>query len=496
MRGKELKSLLVSSLCNAKDVTTNFVQTQAKKIKQFTASSISEKCIIFSLDRRITLWAAVVVVAIVAVIVGRASANALYTVAVDGSVVGLVQDASLPNKVVDRLAEEESIKIGAEVKNASKIQVQKFKAKQGETTPPVLGPDKLGDVLRSAVKFMAKGWVVSVEGKDVVALSTEEDARGVISDLRNNYTKAIVETGHATVEEVLIKEKIDIKEKEVPTSIFRNRQDAAKVLERGTDKTLTYVVQRGDSLWAIAQANNLTVEDLQKANPQVEGDLIREGDQLNLVVPNPYVTLTSKETFTYHQTIPYSVEVTYDGSMWPWQEKVLQYGQNGEKEIVEQVVRENGKEISRTRISEKVISYPVTQKILRGNKQVPAMGSGNMVWPVAGSISSYYGWRWGSFHQGVDIAADRGTPVRCADSGMVSYAGWYGGYGYLVTVDHGNGMETWYAHLSRIDVSVGQQVSRGEVIGAVGSTGNSTGPHLHFEVRVGGSPKNPLNYYK
>jgi len=294
----------------------------------------------------------------------------------------------------------------------------------------------------------------------------------------------------------LIKEKIDIVEQEVPTDLFRGKQEAVEILTRGTDKMLSYVVQRGDSLWAIAQANNMTVEELRKANPDLEGDLIREGENLNLIVPDPYVTLYSREIVTYTVSIPYSTQVTYDDSMWPWQEEVLQAGKSGEKEVIEEITRENGEEVARTKISEKILSYPVTKKIVRGNKQVPEMGSGELAWPVQGTITSKFGPRWGTYHRGVDIGAPTGTPVLAADSGMVVFAGWNGGYGNLVKIAHGSNMQTWYAHLSDFAVSTGQEVKKGDVIGYVGNTGISTGPHLHFEVHIDGVANDPLSFYK
>ena len=259
---------------------------------------------------------------------------------------------------------------------------------------------------------------------------------------------------------------------------------------------LSYVVQRGDSLWAIAQDNNMTVEELRRANPNIQGDLIKPGDNLNLIVPDPYVTLYSRELVTYTVSIPFSTEVTYDSSMWPWQETVIQAGKSGQKEIVEEIQRENGQEVGRRRLSEKILSYPETRKVVKGNKQVPEMGSGELAWPVQGTITSNFGPRWGTYHRGVDIGAPAGTPVRAADSGMVVFAGWNGGYGNLVKVAHGSDMQTWYAHLSEIKVSTGQEVKKGDVIGYVGSTGRSTGPHLHFEVHVEGVAKDPLSFYK
>jgi len=121
-------------------------------------------------------------------------------------------------------------------------------------------------------------------------------------------------------------------------------------------------------------------------------------------------------------------------------------------------------------------------------------GSGQLGWPVSAPITSPFGWRWGRMHEGVDLGAAYGTPIAAAGSGTVIYAGWLGGYGNLTVIDHGGGLATAYGHQSRIAVSVGQQVTRGETIGYVGSTGHSTGPHLHFEVRVNGQPVDPLGY--
>ena len=102
--------------------------------------------------------------------------------------------------------------------------------------------------------------------------------------------------------------------------------------------------------------------------------------------------------------------------------------------------------------------------------------------------------RWGSLHPGIDIGAEMGAPIHAAASGRVILAGYSGGYGNLIVIDHGNGLATAYAHQSRLGASVGQEVSQGDVIGYVGSTGFSTGPHLHFEVRVNGLPVDPMGY--
>jgi murein DD-endopeptidase MepM/ murein hydrolase activator NlpD len=125
---------------------------------------------------------------------------------------------------------------------------------------------------------------------------------------------------------------------------------------------------------------------------------------------------------------------------------------------------------------------------------------GALSWPVSGTITSPFGYRRNpfgggmEFHQGLDIAAPMGTTITAAASGTVISAGWYGGYGNYILIDHGGGMATGYGHCSQIFVSVGQQVQKGQAIGAVGSTGASTGPHLHFEVRINGKPVDPAAY--
>jgi murein DD-endopeptidase MepM/ murein hydrolase activator NlpD len=121
-------------------------------------------------------------------------------------------------------------------------------------------------------------------------------------------------------------------------------------------------------------------------------------------------------------------------------------------------------------------------------------GSGQLSWPVSGPVTSGFGSRWGRMHEGIDIAVGQGTPVHAAAAGTVIYAGWMEGYGNLVVIDHGNGLSTAYGHNSSLASSVGESVSAGQVIAYSGSTGHSTGPHVHFEVRVNGAPVDPLGY--
>jgi murein DD-endopeptidase MepM/ murein hydrolase activator NlpD len=123
-----------------------------------------------------------------------------------------------------------------------------------------------------------------------------------------------------------------------------------------------------------------------------------------------------------------------------------------------------------------------------------SQSAAGLIWPVNAPITSPFGPRWGRMHTGIDLGASYGTPIAAAAAGTVIYAGWLGGYGNLTVIDHGGGLATAYGHQSRIAVSFGEQVAQGQTIGYVGSTGHSTGPHLHFEVRVNGQAVDPLGY--
>jgi murein DD-endopeptidase MepM/ murein hydrolase activator NlpD len=134
----------------------------------------------------------------------------------------------------------------------------------------------------------------------------------------------------------------------------------------------------------------------------------------------------------------------------------------------------------------------------RGKAGIVSKGTGTFIWPLKGRITSRFGEvrRWGLQHRhtGLDIAAPHGTPIKAADSGEVIFSGWWGGYGKAIVIDHGRGLATVYAHMSRLYASEGTKVAQGQTIGLEGSTGYSTGPHLHFEVRRNGVPQNPIKY--
>jgi murein DD-endopeptidase MepM/ murein hydrolase activator NlpD len=165
---------------------------------------------------------------------------------------------------------------------------------------------------------------------------------------------------------------------------------------------------------------------------------------------------------------------------------------------LEGLAREEGKiqELIRARSQPPPVAVvPTLQQAVSGGGNAPrAVSSGGLVWPASGPVNSPFGPRWGRMHTGIDIGAPSGAAIRAAKGGTVISAGYNGGYGLAVVIDHGGGLTTLYGHASSISVGDGASVSQGQTIAAVGCTGSCTGPHLHFETRVGGSPQNPMNY--
>jgi len=262
-------------------------------------------------------------------------------------------------------------------------------------------------------------------------------------------------------------------------AIARLAQPHTTIPDRPRLGVVTYTVQAGDTVQSIAAAFGLQPTTLMWSNPAVEDapDLLRIGQEiLILPVDGVYHTVAEGETLesiaeTYKAEPDAIATCEYNHLKPP--HYLIKLGMQlivpgGEKPYVPKVVT--------------TYEGPVPEGV---------QGSGQFQWPVLGTITQGY---WYG-HRAIDIGAPLGSALLAADAGYVSFAGWTDvGYGYLVVIDHGNGFTTYYAHMSNIYVSEGQAVERGQVIGAVGSTGRSTGPHLHFEIRYHGVPQNPRAY--
>jgi murein DD-endopeptidase MepM/ murein hydrolase activator NlpD len=225
-----------------------------------------------------------------------------------------------------------------------------------------------------------------------------------------------------------------------------------------------HTVAAGESLSAIAARYAIDVDTLLGANPEAD-ELIHPGDEL--------VVLPQKGALHV---------VAAGDTLWALSRA---YGVG-----VAAIQAANGREGDALAVGERLF---IPGGRPRGEAVSRAYGQ-RFAWPAAGEITSPFGYRWGRHHAGIDIAAEAGSPVRAARAGRVAFAGWYGGYGYTVMIEHGQGIATLYAHLDDYVVEGGQHVAAGQRLGYVGDTGYSFGAHLHFEVRVNGQPVNPLQF--
>ena len=214
-------------------------------------------------------------------------------------------------------------------------------------------------------------------------------------------------------------------------------------------------------------------------------------------VPRLSVRVLTSET--YEEVIPSPVEYIETADLYVGETKIQQQGEDGLARINAQVTYVNNVELDREILQSETIKDATTTYTYTGTTPRPVTASnGYFIWPVRGTITSNFGGRnlWGSydFHLGLDIAVPYGTGIKAADGGTVIKAGWSGSYGNLVAIRHDNGIVTYYGHNSSLLVSVGDKVYQGQIIARAGSTGNSSGNHCHFEVRVNNTSVNPRNY--
>lgn len=296
-------------------------------------------------------------------------------------------------------------------------------------------------------------------------------------------------------------EDVEIRAEYVTTDKIMNLGYLAELLYSTKDEEITYTVKKGDTWSQIANSHDMTSAQLLQKNPGYNISKLSIGEVLTMSAAVPYLTLTVTERERYVEDVPYEVEYTDSATLYQGDYKVTSPGVYGAADVVANVTYVNGEETERTILSSVTLQNPTTEQQLRGTKERPSwMATGSFRWPCSGSVRSRFGYRTSpggigsTNHKGIDIANKKGTPIYAADGGTVKYAGWMSGYGYLVQIDHGNGYVTYYGHNSSLLVHVGQHVYKGQQIAKMGSTGNSTGNHCHFEVRYNGVPKNPMNY--
>ena len=347
-----------------------------------------------------------------------------------------------------------------------------------------------------------RAYVVTVDGEKVGAVENTEKLEGYLDSIKKGYeAEDVVEVSFDKDVEYGYEDFVNPAEV-VDSEVIINK------LESIVSEPVYYEIQLGDNPWNIARDHDMTLDQLTSCFASFDGKQIDDitefcpvGAMIQLSAEVPYLQVMVTKNVTYTEAVDYEIIQTEDPDMYKGDKKVDVKGIEGEAEVTALVTYKDGMPVA-TEVLERVVTVePVAQEQRVGTRKTSTAvstgsgGSGVYFWPVGGGkISDYFGGYRN--HKGLDIAAPYGTPVYAAESGTVTETGtgWNGGYGNAVAIYHEDGNVTYYAHMSSIAINYGDYVVKGQIIGYVGSTGSSTGNHLHFEVRSGSYYNDPCDY--
>lgn len=389
-----------------------------------------------------------------------------WQVVVDGGMLGVVKD---PKAIVSYVQELNDANCAA-YESASLLNEMKIARSFGT---PVTQTEDLQLVLEDTLQWGIQGAVIAIDDRDVIALKDASCAQTVVDNLKQKATEQLARLYKKyNVISLDIKENLQVVEKPVSIASLVDEQTAEALLTASKRPEQRSIVSRGTTRALAAQTVATAAAN------------------------EPLVHVEAKVEVTENKTVPFETQYVNDSSLYKGEKKTVTKGQNGTDEITSAVTLVNGQVVASEVKGTVRVKEPVAAVIKQGTKVAVVTGSGRFVWPTQGSISSGYGYRWGSLHRGLDIAASAGTAIVAADSGVVTFSGTRGNYGRLIEIDHGNGYVTRYAHCSQLLVATGARVSRGQIIAKVGRTGFATGNHLHFEVLYRGANKDPLSFLR
>lgn len=354
---------------------------------------------------------------------------------------------------------------------------------------------ELKDELSDEVGLVTYGYALYIDNAFVGATEYPGALEELLDQLKAIYTSEDT----LSIDFV---EDVQIYEGYFANDQLTNLGSIAELLNSTKSGEVTYTVVKGDTWGKIAGANGMTNARLEELNPGFDIDKLQIGDELLISNAVPYLTVVVTERQNYVDDIQYDIEYTPTNTLYTGDYKVTSKGVYGTADVVADVVYINGEEQSREIISSVVLTEPVTEQRLEGTKERPSWyPTGSFRWPTSSThINSYFGKRntgikgASTYHKGIDISASYGSKIVAADGGTVIYSGWWGSGGYTVIIDHGNGFKTYYEHNSKLLVSVGQHVYKGQQIAKAGSSGVSSGSHCHFGITKNGTYVNPLKY--
>lgn len=368
---------------------------------------------------------------------------------------------------------------------------------------PMLDSGELCDeILRTKGDAIAEATGLYVDGSFVASMESAAELETVLDGIKNTYC-----TGDEKERAEFIQTVEQVNGLFLSDSVVSAQQMQEKLTAQAVVKK-EYTVQSGDTLGGIARSLDMTLSELRAMNPSLKGDTIYQGQSLTVQRPQPFLRVKVVRTVQYTEEIPFSTEKVKNDQKPVTYEKVKTAGVKGSQTVTAEITFIDGVEQSRNILAIDVTKNAVnkvvevgTQKVTVGKTEIvigDGVSTGVLLWPVPICRNMSRG--YGRGHYGLDICNGpvtvRGKPFLAADGGTVISAsnGWNGGYGNMIRIRHSNGLETVYAHCYSLSVVTGQKVTRGQVIGIIGSSGRSSGPHLHFEVWKNGKRVNPLSY--
>lgn len=416
-----------------------------------------------------------------------------YEYSYNGQKLGLVKEKDDVLQITDlvqgALTEEKNMKIVIDAKDDitfhRKLALDESQIDNSEQVLKRL--TYMGDL-----KVKATG--IYVNGKKIGAVQDRKTAEKVLKDVADKYTK---KGDNIEIEKVSFLEKVDIDPCSTDLEDLHSEEEMVDLLCTSGEKETVHKVVAGDTLHSIAKKYDVWEDQLLADNKGINSKKLEVGSNIIVKQQAPVLTYEVVEKITYDKVIEHKVEEQKSADIYEGMTETQQAGSDGLSKITARVTLQNGKKVEEEDLVTTVKEEPVTEVVLVGTKErPPTVGSGKYIWPLKDSFTqtSGFGSRWGRQHKGIDLAVSVGTTVYAADGGTVVEAQYSGSYGNVVMIDHQNGQETRYAHNSKLLVKKGDKVYQGQPIAKSGNTGRSTGPHVHFEIRFNGEPRNPLNY--
>ncbi|MFC3845491.1 peptidoglycan DD-metalloendopeptidase family protein [Paenibacillus sp. GCM10012304] len=430
----------------------------------------------------------------------------VYHVMLNGKEIGVVSD----NKLIDEYKQQRPEEVQ---KNFPDVHVV-LKTNGVTYTPekaynPVTEDSAVIATLNKALVPQPVGVELKVDGNTIAIVKDQQTADQILEQVSAPFTPKAKETAKVSalsasqgedistapseLEKVEFVQKVDKVEVPIDPEDLAKPEDVVKKLTTGDVTPAKYTVVEGDCVSCIAKKLGITKQFIYDKNPGLQDDKLKIGNQLDVTVLKPKLSVKTTEKIVKNQEIQYDTEYVQDDSQRVGVVQPISPGKNGLKKVTIQVTKVDGLMTNEQLVDEEIIDKPVTAKVKKGTKVVKGEGTGKFAWPVISpSISSTFGVRWGKLHKGIDITGNKN--IMAADNGKVTETGYKSDYGNYVIINHLNGYETLYGHMSKIIATEGSIVEKGDVIGIMGSTGDSTGVHLHFEVHKSGSLENPLKY--